>query len=139
MSARAETSHPAAMFTRAATSSRASRSAYGLGSALASVSRWMRSGSRALLAGRASRRLSVSETVSLGEKRFVSILCVDGEQFLVGGSSSNIVLLAKLDRGDAASNDRKSAGETFSELVSHASEGGTRNSSAPAVDRSGGL
>jgi flagellar biogenesis protein FliO len=43
------------------------------------------------------RRLRVAETVSLGEKRFVSILQVDGEQFLVGGSSSNVVLLAKLE------------------------------------------
>jgi len=43
------------------------------------------------------RRLRVAETVSFGEKRFVSILQVDGEQFLVGGSPSNIVLLAKLE------------------------------------------
>jgi flagellar biogenesis protein FliO len=44
-----------------------------------------------------SRRLKVAETVSLGEKRFISIVQVDGEQLLVGGSSSNIVLLAKLE------------------------------------------
>jgi len=43
------------------------------------------------------RRLRVAETVSLGEKRFVSILQVDGEQFLVGGSPSSVVLLAKLE------------------------------------------
>jgi hypothetical protein len=44
-----------------------------------------------------SRRLRIAETVSLGEKRFVSILRVDGEHFLIGGSQSNIVLLAKLE------------------------------------------
>jgi hypothetical protein len=41
--------------------------------------------------------LKIAETVSLGEKRFVSILEVDGEQFLVGGSPANIVLLARLE------------------------------------------
>lgn len=44
-----------------------------------------------------SRRLKVLETVSLGEKRFVSILQIDGEEFLLGGSASSVVVLAKLD------------------------------------------
>lgn len=43
-----------------------------------------------------SRRLRVSETVSLGEKRFVSIVEVDGHSFLIGGSSSNVALLTEL-------------------------------------------
>ena len=43
-----------------------------------------------------SRRLQVHETVQLGEKRFVSILRVDGEQFLIGGSPGGISLLAEL-------------------------------------------
>lgn len=59
--------------------------------------KWLTRHSRGVLARGASRRLKVAETVSLGEKRFVSILQVDGEQFLVGGSSSNVVLLAKLE------------------------------------------
>ena len=42
------------------------------------------------------RRLQVHETVQLGEKRFVSILRVDGEQFLIGGSPGGISLLAEL-------------------------------------------
>jgi flagellar biogenesis protein FliO len=45
-----------------------------------------------------ARRLKVTETVSLGEKRFVSILQVDGAQFLIGGSSANVSLLAILDK-----------------------------------------
>ena len=44
-----------------------------------------------------SRRLQVHETVQLGEKRFVSILRVDGEQFLIGGSPTGISLLAALE------------------------------------------
>lgn len=93
---------------------------YGVGRVLVVVSRWMHSRSRALLARRATRRLSVTETVSLGEKRFVSILCVDGEQFLVGGSSSNVVLLAKLEKSLAASSSATTVSETFSGLISRA-------------------
>ena len=44
-----------------------------------------------------ARRLQVHETVQLGEKRFVSILRVDGEQFLIGGSPTGISLLAALN------------------------------------------
>ncbi len=44
-----------------------------------------------------SRRLRVAETISLGDKRFVSILQVDGAQFLIGGSATNVQLLACLD------------------------------------------
>jgi hypothetical protein len=45
-----------------------------------------------------SRRLRVAETVSLGEKRSVSIVQVDGAQFLIGSSASSVQLLAVLDR-----------------------------------------
>lgn len=44
----------------------------------------------------ASRRLRVTETVSLGEKRFVSLVQVDGAQFLIGGSATSVQLLAHL-------------------------------------------
>ena len=59
--------------------------------------KWLTRQSRSVLTRSVSRRLRIAETVSLGEKRFVSILRVDGEQFLIGGSQSNIVLLAKLE------------------------------------------
>jgi flagellar biogenesis protein FliO len=53
---------------------------------------------RTKLASRQSRkRLRVCETVSLGEKRFVAVIEVDGEQFLVGGASSSVATLARLD------------------------------------------
>lgn len=45
----------------------------------------------------ASRRLRVSETVSLGDKRFLSIVQVDGAQFLIGCSTGNLQLLATLE------------------------------------------
>ena len=44
----------------------------------------------------AGRRMRVAETVSLGEKRFVSIVHVDGAQFLVGGAANQVSLLAIL-------------------------------------------
>jgi flagellar biogenesis protein FliO len=44
-----------------------------------------------------SKRLHVAETVSLGEKRFVAVLKVDGREFLIGGGATNISLLAQLD------------------------------------------
>jgi len=47
---------------------------------------------------RVKKRLRVCETVSLGEKRFVAVIQVDGEQFLVGGSANSVSTLARLER-----------------------------------------
>jgi flagellar biogenesis protein FliO len=44
-----------------------------------------------------NKRLRVAEIVSLGEKRFVAVVQVDGRHFLLAGSPTNIVLLAQLD------------------------------------------
>lgn len=52
-------------------------------------------GGMPLLQGR-SKRLRVSETVSLGEKRFVSIVEVDGVSLLIGGGSGHVSLLTQL-------------------------------------------
>jgi len=46
----------------------------------------------------AKKRLRVCETVSLGEKRFIAVVQVDGEQFLVGGSSTSVSTLAHLEQ-----------------------------------------
>jgi flagellar biogenesis protein FliO len=46
------------------------------------------------------KRLRVAETVSLGEKRFVAVVQVDGRHFLLAGGPTNIVLLAQLDPKD---------------------------------------
>lgn len=57
-----------------------------------------------------SKRLQVAETVSLGEKRFVSIVKVDGMEFLVGGSASNVCLLTELKQ-------RPGTEESFREIT----------------------
>ena len=54
---------------------------------------WLRS----KYAQRPVRKLRVSETVSLGEKRFVAILQVDDRKYLIGGGASNVALLTVLD------------------------------------------
>jgi flagellar biogenesis protein FliO len=55
----------------------------------------------------ASKRLVLSETVSLGEKRFVALVSVEGREFLIGGSGSNVSLLAKLRTTPESANDRQ--------------------------------
>ena len=47
---------------------------------------------------KSKKRLRVCETVSLGDKRFVAVIEVDGEQFLVGGASNSVATLARLTR-----------------------------------------
>jgi Flagellar biosynthesis protein, FliO len=44
----------------------------------------------------ATRRLRVTETVALGEKRFVALVSVEGREFLIGGGASGVSLLAHL-------------------------------------------
>ena len=105
-----------------------------LGAILLQTWTWLNRNSRGVLTRRVSRRLRVAETVSLGEKRFVSILQVDGEQFLVGGSSASLVLLAKLEekpelpRGDSFENvfTRADSGAARSEVDGENSAGATR-------------
>jgi Flagellar biosynthesis protein, FliO len=46
-----------------------------------------------------TKRLRVAETVSLGEKRFVALVCVEGREFLIGGGSAGVSLLARLGEG----------------------------------------
>jgi hypothetical protein len=52
-----------------------------------------------------TKRLHVSETISLGEKRFVAIVAVEGREFLIGGGVSGISLLAQLGSRDGAARD----------------------------------
>ncbi|RXH57266.1 flagellar biosynthetic protein FliO [Granulicella sibirica] len=44
------------------------------------------------------RRLRISETISLGEKRSIWIIQVDGKDYLVGGSAGSVALLSALDK-----------------------------------------
>ena len=59
--------------------------------------RWLRSYGIGQSSG---RRLRVAETVSLGEKRFVAVVEVDGRHFLLAGGPANIALLAHLKEDD---------------------------------------
>ena len=43
-----------------------------------------------------ARRLRLGETLSLGERRFLSIVECDGQTFLIGSTQASIVMLAHL-------------------------------------------
>lgn len=52
----------------------------------------------------AEKQLRVSESLSLGEKRFVAILHVEGRKLLIGGGASGVSLLTSLDPAQPAAN-----------------------------------
>jgi flagellar biogenesis protein FliO len=56
------------------------------------VNLWRRT--RSLAPG--PRRLRLCESLPLGERRFVAVVEFDDERFLVGGTSSSLVLLSRL-------------------------------------------
>lgn len=53
----------------------------------------------------ARKSLRICENVSLGEKRFVAVIQVDEERFLIGGSSSSVSLLTRLQEGKSFAAD----------------------------------
>ena len=54
------------------------------------------------------RRLRLCETVSLGEKRFLALVEVGHQEFLVGGAGGSVALLKELSSAaDTASGPRK--------------------------------
>jgi len=46
-----------------------------------------------------ARRLRLSESLSLGEKRFVAVIEFESERFLIAGGSAGVNLLARLGEG----------------------------------------
>ena len=62
-----------------------------------------------------ARRLHVSESVSLGEKRFVAVIQLDGLQYLIGGGATSVALLAQL-------NATESFGDLLKETMSKSRE-----------------
>ncbi len=52
----------------------------------------------------AEKQLRVSESLSLGEKRFVAILHVEGRKLLIGGGASGVSLLTTLEPAPTSSN-----------------------------------
>ena len=53
------------------------------------------------LPGSGGTRMKIEETLALGERRFVSILKVDDERFLVASYPQGLGLLARLEYGSA--------------------------------------
>jgi flagellar biogenesis protein FliO len=49
------------------------------------------------LPGSGGNRMKIEETLALGERRFVSILKVDDERFLIASSPQGVGLIARLD------------------------------------------
>jgi flagellar biogenesis protein FliO len=60
---------------------------------------------------RSERRLRLSETLSLGEKRFLAVVQFQHQEFLVGGTGSSIALLAKLDAPQVTPDSREASHE----------------------------
>ncbi len=52
---------------------------------------------RRLFAGREPRRLRLCETLSLGNRGYVAVVRYRQQQFLVGGTSNSVALLARLE------------------------------------------
>jgi hypothetical protein len=48
-------------------------------------------------AQRPTKQLRVTETISLGDKRFVAVVQFDDRKFLIGGGSTGVALLTSLD------------------------------------------
>ncbi|HEY1462919.1 MAG TPA: flagellar biosynthetic protein FliO [Terriglobales bacterium] len=61
------------------------------------------------------KRLRVCESVSLGEKRFIAVVQLDGKEFLVGGAPNSLSLLANVG---------KNANTTFAEVLNESYEQG---------------
>ncbi len=66
-----------------------------LGKILAGAAQMMRFGQQ-IRAGRRDRKMRLCETLSLGERRFLALVLVEQQKFLVGGAGSSIALLARL-------------------------------------------
>ena len=61
------------------------------------------------------KRLRVCESVSLGEKRFIAVVQLDGKEFLVGGAPNSLSLLANVG---------KNTNTTFAEVLNESYEQG---------------
>ncbi|WLT33298.1 flagellar biosynthetic protein FliO [Geothrix sp. PMB-07] len=68
---------------------------------LAGASLWaLKKYGRGRMPGGGGTKLKVEETLALGDRRFVSILDVEGERFLIALTPQGIGLLSRLDPGE---------------------------------------
>jgi len=73
---------------------------------LAGASLWaLKKYGRGRMPGGGGAKLKVEETLALGDRRFVSILEVEGERFLIALTPQGINLLSRLDPGDRGEPD----------------------------------
>ena len=56
------------------------------------------------------KALSIRETASLGERRFVAVIQFERQRFLIGASPSSVTLLTQLPDDEAPSNDSRGGG-----------------------------
>jgi hypothetical protein len=90
---------------------------------------------RARQAAHAStKRLQVAASVSLGEKRFVAVIQVDGLQFLVGGGATSVALLAQLNGQESFGNLLK---ETMTAPRKQRAKRVRKEIAKPAVEQTG--
>jgi len=64
----------------------------------------------------ATKQMRVAETISLGEKRFVSVIYVDGQRFLIGGGASGVTLLTPLGSAQAEVEALQTIGKAAEQL-----------------------
>jgi flagellar biosynthetic protein FliO len=73
---------------------------------IAGASLWaLKKYGRGRIPGGGGGRLRVEETLALGDRRFVSILDVEGERFLLALTPQGINLISRLDPGDRGGPD----------------------------------
>ena len=65
----------------------------------------------------AKKQLRVSDTVSLGEKRFIALVHVEGQKFLIGGGASGVSLLAELNNEAGLDSDSTHDAEDDSHVL----------------------
>ncbi len=65
---------------------------------------------------RTQKQLRVCESVSLGEKRFVAVIQVDQERFLIGGAANSIAMLTRLQETTSFASTMNGLTEAGSEL-----------------------
>ena len=80
----------------------------------AEAGRWLRQLARRLRPTRRERSLRLRETLSLGQNRFLAVVEVERQKFLVGGAGNSIVLLAQLN-----SPPRNEPGRVLAEPMVH--------------------
>jgi flagellar biogenesis protein FliO len=71
------------------------------------------------LGRRAPRRLRLCESLPLGDRRFVAVVEFDRERFLVGGTSSSLVLLSRLEEAGAQAGREAEDVSRSSETISN--------------------